>query len=163
MNSIYNNPNLVDKFLEQTHGKLHDACKTIPGVGKAVLSLRQYQQGIFGLLDSSNAESHAKVIYFKEFVNKKTKQIIYKVVFFIKTFTNSLFLGIESVYKPNGFPSFEVLSYIADSNLDNVKKVMKDQNIKESEFLACGDIKDIFSLKVHRQTETKRVGGNDNS
>ena len=40
LNTIYNNPNLVDQFLIQTHGKLDQACETIPGIGKAVLSLK---------------------------------------------------------------------------------------------------------------------------
>ncbi len=87
------------------------------------------------------------MIYFKEFVNKKSKQLVYKVVFMFKTFTGNMFVGLESLYKPDGFPSFELLSYILDSDLENVKKVLRDENIQSSKMLACGDLKEIFSLK----------------
>ncbi len=53
-NNFMNNPNQIDKFLQDVHGELNEACKTIPSVGKAVLSLRQVQQAIGTLLDSSN-------------------------------------------------------------------------------------------------------------
>ncbi len=76
-----------------------------------------------------------------------------------------MFVGLESLYKPDGFPSFELLSYILDSDLANVRKVLKDESIDQSGFLACGDLKEIFSLKNFRQTEVVRVGGekSDNS
>jgi len=68
----------------------------------------------------------------------------------LKTFTNNVYLGIESLYKPSGFSSFELISYIMDSNLDNVRKVMRDENIDTNKHFACGDVKEIFSRKVHR-------------
>ena len=51
-------------------------------------------------MDNSNQEANAKIIYFKEFANPKTKQLLYKAVFMIKTFTSTVYVGIESVYKP---------------------------------------------------------------
>ena len=75
----------------------------------------------------------------------------------MKTFTDSHFLGIESLYKPTGWPSFEVLSYILDSELENVRKVMKDEDIDASRMYACGDLKEIYSRKNNRDVEVKRV------
>jgi len=40
--------------------------------------------------------------------------MIYKTVLLIKTFTGDSFVGIEALYKPSGYPSFELLSYIVD-------------------------------------------------
>jgi len=99
------------------------------------------------MLDDSNPDTFAKVIYFKEFVNTKTKQLVYKSVFMLKSFTTTMFLGIETLYKPTGFPSFEVLSYILDSEIGTIRKVMKDEDISERSNLACGDLKVIYSLK----------------
>ena len=109
LNTIYNNPAFMDQMLKKlSGGKLAESCKNIPAVGKAVLSIRQLQQAVSTLLDSSNQESHAKVIFFKEYVNQKTKQLLYKVVFYFKTFTSEVFLGVETLYKPNGYPSFDL-------------------------------------------------------
>lgn len=49
-------------------------------------------------------------------------------MFYFKTFTNDLFVGIETLYKPDG-GQFEVLSYIMDKDLENVRLVMDDENI----------------------------------
>lgn len=80
-------------------------------------------------------------------MNPKTKQIIYKTVLHIKTFAEEIFVGIEALYKPQGYPSFELLSYIMDSDLNNIKLVLKDQSVDPNEFYACGDLKEIFSRK----------------
>ena len=68
----------------------------------------------------------------------------------MKTYTGSMYVGLESLYKPNGAPSFELLSYILDSDLDNIKRVMRGENINPNKMLACGDLKEIFSLKNFR-------------
>ena len=146
-NFLMNNPSLTKELLLKTKGKVAEACKNIPGIGAAVLSIRQYQQAIEALLDNSNADSFVKLIFFKEFVNPKTKQMIYKAVFHMKTFSKDIFVGIEALYKPQGYPSFEVLSYIMDEDLSNIKLVLKDQSIDPEEFYACGDLKEIFSRK----------------
>ena len=67
----------------------------------------------------------------------------------IKTFTSTVYVGIESIYKPQGYPSFEVLSYLMDTDLDNIKMVLKDQSIDPHDIFACGDIKEIFSRKMN--------------
>lgn len=74
----------------------------------------------------------------------------------IKTFTSTVFIGVESVYKPQGYPSFELLSYLLDSNLDNIKLVMKDQSIDPNDIFACGDIKEVFSRKIRMPVVVER-------
>ena len=49
------------------------------------------------------------------------------------------------LYKPSGFPSFEIISYILDSDLSNVELVMDAGEIKIHKHFACGDIKEIYS------------------
>lgn len=73
--------------------------------------------------------------------------MIYKTVLYIKTFSEEVYVGIEALYKPQGYPSFEVLSYIMDSELENIKLVLKDQSIDPHEFYACGDLKEVFTKK----------------
>ncbi len=140
-NFLENNPAFINKFLEHTKGTLDEACKQIPGVGSAVLSINQIQQSISNLLDSTNPESYAKIIFFKEFANARTKQLIYKTVVMIKTFNGVTYVGIESLYKPQGYPSFELLAYVVDSDLKTIKKVLKDNSISPNDIFACGDIK----------------------
>jgi len=98
------------------------------------------------------------MIFFKEYVNKKRKQLIYKAVFQLKTYSSNMYLGIESLYKPSGFPSFEVISYIMDTDLENISLVLNTYDINENNMLACGDLKEIYSMKNFQQTETVRVG-----
>jgi hypothetical protein len=65
----------------------------------------------------------------KELVNPTTRQVIYKAVFEIKTPTSVIYIGLESLYKPEGYPSFELLSYIMDSDLSTVKNFLQEQSI----------------------------------
>ena len=37
-----------------------------------------------------------------------------------------------------------------DSDLENIKLVLGDASIDANNHFACGDIKEIFSLKIHR-------------
>lgn len=126
---ISSNPALISKYMEQLTGSVTEACKSIPGIGPAVLSIRQAQAGINTLLDSTNSESYAKIILFKEFANKKTRQVIYKVVIWIKTFTSDVYLGAQMLYKPEGRPSFELISYIMDTDLSVVGRVIEEATI----------------------------------
>lgn len=107
-------------------------------------------------MDINNKESNAKIIFFKEFANHKTKQLIYKAVILIKTFTSETYVGVESLYKPQGYPSFDLLSYIVDSDLKNVQKVLKDETIDAHNIFACGDIKQIYSNKVFKPIKIVR-------
>ena len=156
--SLANNPALIMKFLEQTTGKIQEACLQIPGIGYAVLSLRQVQQSINNLLNSENQDSFAKIIFFKEYENPKTRQLIFKSVLMFKTFTSTMYLGIESLYRN---PSFEVLTYILDADIATVRLVMDDESIDPSGVFACGDIKEIYSRKVFKSLLTVRVGEPD--
>lgn len=45
------------------------------------------------------------------------------------------------LYKPEGQPSFEVTSYIMDTDLNIVGRVLGEQSINSSDIFACGDIK----------------------
>ena len=74
----------------------------------------------------------------------------------IKTFTGTTFVGIESLYKPQGYPSFELLAYVVDSDLKTIKKVLKDNSISTKDIFACGDIKQIYSRKVHQAIKIER-------
>lgn len=158
--TLANNPALIMKFLEQTTGKIQEACLQVPGIGYAVLSLRQVQQSINNLLNSENQDSFAKIIFFKEFENPKTKQLIFKAVFMFKTFTSTMYVGIESLYRD---PSFEVLTYILDADINTIRIVLDDESIDPSGVFACGDIKEIYSRKVFKSVLTVRVGEPDKS
>ena len=74
----------------------------------------------------------------------------------IKTFTSTVYVAIESIYKPQGYPSFELVSYLMDEDLDNIKLVLKDESINTEDIFACGDIKEIFSRKKNMPVEVVR-------
>ena len=80
----------------------------------------------------------------------------------IKTFTSTTFLGIESLYKPSGYPTFEVLNMIMDADIQTIRIVMDDYDIDPTQVFACGDIKDIYSKKVHKTAIVVRVDKPDN-
>ena len=44
----------------------------------------------------------------------------------MKTFTSDVYVGAEMLYKPEGQPSFEILSYIIDSDLNVISKVLDE-------------------------------------
>lgn len=64
------------------------------------------------------------------------------------------------LYKPEGRPSFELLSYIIDSSLDTVSKVLNEQTINQNDIFACGDIKQIYTTKLKKTIEVRRVDTN---
>lgn len=144
-NNYYTNPNFINQFLAQVNTTVNPACNTIPGVGQPVLSIKQFFQAIDTLLDSTNRDSNAKIIFFKEKKNNSTYQTNYKLVIMIKTFSATNFLAIEGLYKQIGFPTFEVLTYYFDSNIENIRSVLSEYTIDPTSFVGCGDVKSIYS------------------
>ncbi len=161
--TIFNNPSLISKVIESATGRIQEACLQIPGIGYSVLSIRQLQQSVNNLLDIKNPDSFVKMIYFQEYVNPKTRQLIYKTVIMFKTFTSTVFLGIESLYKPSGFPSFEVITYIMDADIRTIRNVLGDESIDPTQMFACGDLKAIYSTKVFQPSVTVKVDKPDTS
>lgn len=43
--------------------------------------------------------------------------------------TTENFVGAEMLYKPEGQPSFELISYVVDSNLETIAKVLNESAI----------------------------------
>lgn len=84
------------------------------------------------------------------------------MVFWIKTFTSNVYIGAETLYKPEGRPSFELLSYIIDSDLDVVGKVLGESAIDPNDVFACGDLKSIYSAKLHQAVEVRRINKESN-
>lgn len=64
------------------------------------------------------------------------------------------------LYKPEGRPSFELISYIIDSDLNTVAKVLNEQTINQNDIFACGDIKQIYTTKLKKTIEIRRVNVN---
>lgn len=83
--------------------------------------------------------------------------MLYKSVFYFKTFTNEIYLGIESLYKPTGFPSFELVSYMLSDKLADIEKALKIKELNNRKHMGCGDLKEIYSRKNFRQDEIKNV------
>lgn len=139
------NPNLINSFLSQVNTTVNPACNPIPGVGQPVLSIKQFLQAMDTLLDSTNRDSSAKIIFFKEKKNNTTYQTNYKLVIMLKTFSATNYLAVEGLYKQVGFPTFEVLTYYFDSNIDNIRSVLNEYTVDPTSFVGCGDVKSIYS------------------
>ena len=60
------------------------------------------------------------------------------------------------LYKPEG-GAFELISYILDSDLEVIRRVLEESTINTNDIFACGDIKQIYSTKVHQSVEIRRV------
>ena len=76
--TLANNPALIMKFLEQTTGKIQEACLQVPGIGYAVLSLRQVLQSINNLLNSENQDSFAKIVWVFSTVKPNSFESLHK-------------------------------------------------------------------------------------
>ena len=68
-----------------------------------------------------------------------------------------MYLGVEMLYKPTGFPSFELISYLLDSDISNIEMVLNIHQLNKNKLFSCGDIKEIYSNLNLRQTEVVRA------
>lgn len=143
--NYYTNPNLINLFLQQLNGPVAPACAAINGIGQPVLAIKKLLQTVDSSLDTTNRNTNAKVIFFRARKNKKTHQINYKMVILIKTFSTTNYVAVEGLYKKIGFPTFEVLTYYVDSNIENVRNVLGEYLIDPNAFVGCGNIKSIYS------------------
>lgn len=143
--SYYTNPNLINTFLSQVNATVNPACNSIGGVGQPILAIKQVLQTIDTQLDASNRDSSVKIIFFRERKNNSTFQTNYKLVLQIRTFSANNYVAIEGVYKQVGFPTFEVLTYYFDSNIDNIRSAIGEFSVDPNGFVGCGDVKAIYS------------------
>lgn len=145
--TLYTNPALLNSMLDEINGAtaLSTQCNEIPGVGPPILSIKKVIQDIDTSLDSTNANTYAKVIFFKETQNTSNFTTTYKIAVQIRTFHTTNYLGVEGIYRQVGFPTFEITSYLFDSNLENIRIVLNDFSIVDTGYFGCGDIKSIYS------------------
>lgn len=143
--NYYTNPNLINTFLSQINSSVNPACNAISGIGQPILAIKQVLQTIDSQLDVTNRDSNAKIIYFRERKNNTTFQSDFKLVLQIKGFSTNNYLAIEGVYKQIGFPTFEVVTYYFDSNIENIRQAMNEYTIDPNGFVGCGDVKSIYS------------------
>ena len=143
-NNYYTNPNLINSLLSQVNTTVPPQCDSIPGIGQPILSIKKVLQTVDASLDCTNQDTSAKIIFFREKKNTTTYQTSYKMVVMVKTFSATTYIGIEGIYKQIGFPTFEVITYYVDSNIDNVRNVLNEYLIDPNGFVGCGDIKAIY-------------------
>ena len=143
--NYYTNPNLINTFLSQVNPTVNPACNSIAGVGQPILAIKQVLQSIDTQLDVSNRDSNVKIIFFKERKNNSTYQTNYKLVLQVKGYAANNYIAIEGVYKQIGYPTFEVLTYYFDSNIENIRSSLSEYTIDPNGFVGCGDVKSIYS------------------
>ena len=143
--NYYTNPNLINTFLSQINSSVNPACNAISGIGQPILAIKQVLQTIDSQLDVTNRDSNVKIIFFRERKNNTTFQTDFKLVLQMKGFSTNNYLAIEGVYKQIGFPTFEVVTYYFDSNIDNIRQAMNEYTIDPNAFVGCGDVKSIYS------------------
>lgn len=143
--NYYTNPNLINTFLSQVNATVNPACNSISGVGQPILAIKQVLQTIDTQLDTTNRDSNVKIIFFRERKNSTTFQTNFKLVLQLKTFSTNNYLAVEGLYKQVGFPTFEVLTYYFDSNIENIRSVLAEYTIDPVNFVGCGDVKAIYS------------------
>ena len=143
--NYYTNPNLINTFLSQVNSNVNPACNAIAGVGQPILAIKQVLQTIDTQLDITNRDSNVKIIFFKERKNTTTFQTNYKLVLQIKGFSSNNYVAIEGVYKQVGYPTFEVITYYFDSNIENIRQAINEYTVDPNGFVGCGDVKSIYS------------------
>ena len=143
--NYYTNPNLINTFLSQVNQTVNPACNSIAGVGQPILAVKQVLQSIDTQLDVSNRDSNVKIVFLRERKNNSTFQTNYKLVLQVKTFSSNNYIAIEGVYKQVGFPTFEVITYYFDSNIENIRQAINEYTVDPNGFVGCGDVKSIYS------------------
>lgn len=143
--NLHTNPAYLNTLLGNVQTTVGTECDEIAGVGFPILSLKKAIQDIDTQLDSTNSNSYAKVIFFKETASSTQNTTTYKVVLMIKTFLNTNYLGVSGVYKKIGFPTFSIENYLFDSNIENIRTIMEESYINENGVFGCGDVKSIYS------------------
>jgi len=143
--NYYTNPNLINTFLSQVNSTVNPACNAISGVGQPILAIKQVLQTIDTQLDITNRDSNVKIIFFRERKNSSTFQTNYKLVLQIKGFSSNNYVALEGVYKQVGFPTFEVITYYFDSNIENIRQAINEYTVDPNGFVGCGDVKSIYS------------------
>ena len=143
--NLHSNPSYLNSLLSSVTTTVDAACDEIEGVGFPILSLKKAIQDIDTELDSTNPNSHAKVIFFKESASTTTAQTIVKLVVMLRSFYSTTYVGVSGTYSQIGFPTFAILNYLFDTNLENIRTVMEEPNVNASSVFGCGDVKSIYS------------------
>ena len=143
--NYYTNPNYINTFLKKVVTTVSPACSLINGIGQPILAIKKVLQSIDTSLDSTNQNTSAKIIFFKQKKNITSYQTTYKLVVAAKTFTNTNYIAIEGIYKEIGYPPFEVTTYYIDSDIINIRSVLGEYAVDSNGFVGCGDLKSIYS------------------
>ena len=143
--NLHSNPAHLNTLLGSVTTTVNAACNEIDGVGFPILALKKAIQDIDTQLDSTNSNSYAKVIFFKETPSTINTTINYKVVIMLRTFLSTTYLGVEGEIKSIGFPTFTINNYLFDSSLANIRTVLSESYIDENSVFGCGDVKSIYS------------------
>ncbi len=144
---LYTNANLLNGLLSKVSAgsAIVDACAEIKGVGVPILSVKKAIQDIDESLDATYPHTYAKVIFFKEVPKPSNFQTLYKIVVQVRTFHTTNYLAVSGLYKQLGSPTFEVTSYLFDSDISNVRTVLEESTVVETGYFGCGDVKSIYS------------------
>ncbi len=143
--NMHTNPAHLSSLLGSVTGGLNAACNEIDGVGHPILSLRKAIQDIDTSLDSTNPNTYAGTIFFKESTDTTGNLITYKVALKIQTFNTVNFLGVVGQYRKLGFPTFQIISYLFDTDINNIRTVLEEPTVSENGIAGCGDVKSIYS------------------
>ena len=142
---MHTNPAHLNNLLSSVTGGLDPECDEIEGVGHPILSLKKAIQDIDTSLDSTNPNSFGSAIFFKEATDNTGNIITYKVVIKIQTFNSTNYLGVVGQYRKLGFPTFQIVAYLFDTDINNIRTVLEEPTVQENGIAGCGDVKAIYS------------------
>jgi len=142
--NYYTNPNYINTFLKKVVTTVSPACSLITGIGQPILAIKKVLQSVDTTFDTTNQNTSAKIIFFKQKNCDTSFQTTYKLVVVAKTYTNTNYIAIEGIYKQIGYPTFEVTTYYIDSDIINIRTVLGEYSIDSNGFVGCGDVKSIY-------------------
>ena len=144
--NLHSNPAHLNSLLSSViTGGTVAACDEIDGVGHPILSLKKAIQDIDTSLDSTNPNTYASVIFFKETADSTGNILTYKIVTKVQTFNSTNYLGVVGQYRKLGFPTFQIVAYLFDTDIANIRTVLEEPTINENGIAGCGDVKAIYS------------------
>lgn len=150
-NFINTNPNYIYSFLNSNSflsAAEIAACATISSTGLPIAAIKKVLLNVDQLLNSTNQNSFVKLIFETSKLDTKTQKTNYKIALQIKTTTSVVYLAVEAVVNPFGYPGFEILTYHLDADINMIRLVLNEQGVDPNQFFGCGDVKAIYSAKT---------------
>ena len=145
----YTNPFLMQNHLSDLvsdQSKLAP-CENIKGLGFSVMAIKKFLQAVDHQFNKQNRNSFVQLLTLLVDKKKgqKNRNKVYKLVFQIKTFLKTNYIGLIIQVNPVGFPGFQIIEYVWDEDQNIVCACMGLRTLRQENVGGFGDLKQIYT------------------